>query len=80
LEVFICRLQNDSLIAQAYNHTNAIIIRIRIALREIGCDPENFGIRSPKESPNLELQLKRYEGKKFKGLKLEFWKGLGAKI
>jgi hypothetical protein len=28
LEVFIRRLQNDSPNAQAYNHTNEIIIRI----------------------------------------------------
>jgi hypothetical protein len=31
LEDFICQLQNNSLDAQEYNHTNAIIIRIEIA-------------------------------------------------
>jgi hypothetical protein len=31
--------------AQAYNHINATIIRIRIALRGGGCDPNNFGTR-----------------------------------
>jgi hypothetical protein len=28
LKVFVCRLQNDSLNAQAYNHINATIISI----------------------------------------------------
>jgi hypothetical protein len=31
--------------AQAYNHTNAAIIRIGIARRERGRDSENFGTR-----------------------------------
>jgi hypothetical protein len=34
LEVFRCRLRNDALNAQAYNHTNPIIIRIWISQRE----------------------------------------------
>jgi hypothetical protein len=35
LEVLVRQLRNDFPNAQAYNHTNATIIRIRIALREI---------------------------------------------
>jgi hypothetical protein len=31
--------------AQAHNHTNAIIIRILIALRGMGCDSKNFGTK-----------------------------------
>jgi hypothetical protein len=45
LEVFVHQLRNDSSNAQAYNHTNATIIRIKIPLRERGCDYENFGAR-----------------------------------
>jgi hypothetical protein len=32
------------------------------------------------ESPNSELLLKRYEGKKFEGQKYEFWKVIGASL
>jgi hypothetical protein len=45
LKVFVHRLQNDSLNAQAYNHINATIISIGIDWREGGYDSENFGTR-----------------------------------
>jgi hypothetical protein len=45
LKVFVHRLWNDSLTAQAYNHINATIISIGTDSRERGYDSENFGTR-----------------------------------
>jgi hypothetical protein len=43
--VFIRRLQNDSLNAQAHSHRNAAIIRICIARRDRVSISENLGTR-----------------------------------
>jgi hypothetical protein len=45
LKVFVHRLRNDSLNAQACNHINATIISIGIDCRERGYDYDNFGTR-----------------------------------
>jgi hypothetical protein len=45
LNVFVHRLLNDSLNAQAYNHINATIIIIGTDWRDRGYDSENFGTR-----------------------------------
>jgi hypothetical protein len=45
LKVFVHRLRNDSLNAQAYNHINVTIISIGTDGRERGYDSENFGTR-----------------------------------
>jgi hypothetical protein len=45
LKVFVRRLWNDSLNAQAYNHINATIISIGTDWRDRGYDYENFGTR-----------------------------------
>jgi hypothetical protein len=66
LEIFVClifkvfvhRLRNDSLNTQAYNHTNTTIIRIRRALRERGCGPENFGTRITIFGVTVEKDIK----------------------
>jgi hypothetical protein len=45
LKVFVRRLRNNSLNAQAYNHINATIISIGTDSRERGYDSKNFGTR-----------------------------------
>jgi hypothetical protein len=54
------------------------IIRIRISLRERGCDSESFGTRIT----GFGVTVERFEGLKFGGPKLEFgsFKGIFFKI
>jgi hypothetical protein len=66
----------NSLNAQADNHTNATIIRIWIALRERGCDSENFSIRITWFSVTVE-KIWRFEVAR---TKLGFWKVLGSSL
>jgi hypothetical protein len=60
--------------AQAYNHTNATIIRIVIVWREGGCDSKNFGTRITW----FRVTVEKIWRKEVWRANLEIWKGSGV--